>query len=85
MLARNQIVAAVLSFTLLTLLLLVGALALVVTQGAAGALVDHLNLFEHMDEFARGIVDSRRLVFYLTLIVFCLTAAARALEVKKWR
>jgi len=84
-LTRNQIVAAVLTFTLLTLLLLVGPLDLYVSRPWLKALIGHLNLFEQLDELGRGIVDSRRLVLHLSLIVFCLTAAVKALELKKWR
>jgi len=84
-LCRNQIVAAVLSFTILSLLLLLGALELFVTRPLLRSLLEQVNLFEQMDEFARGIVDSRRLVLYLSLVVFCLAAATKALEAKKWR
>jgi len=84
-LTRSQIVAAVLSFTALSLLLLLGALELFVSNSTLRAVIAHVNLFEHMEELARGIVDSRRLVFYLSVVVFCLVAAARALEAKKWR
>ena len=38
-----------------------------------------------MDEFSRGIVDTRRLVYYLSAILFFLFLASRALEDKKWR
>jgi ABC-2 type transport system permease protein len=38
-----------------------------------------------MDEFAKGIVDSRRLVYYLSVIFFFLFLTGRALEDRKWR
>jgi len=44
-----------------------------------------LNLWNHMDEFARGVVDSRRLVYYLSATLFFLFLTTRALEARKWR
>jgi hypothetical protein len=38
-----------------------------------------------MDEFSKGIVDTRRLVFYLSATLFFLWVASRTLEDKKWR
>ena len=84
-LCRNQIVAAVLTFTSLSLLLLFGALEAVVSRPGLRRVVEYLNLFAQMEEFASGIVDTRRLVFHFTLVLLCLTAAARALERRKWR
>lgn len=84
-LTRSQIIAAVLTFTALSLLLLVGALESFVSGPVARAIVEHLNLFDHMEDFARGIVDTRRVVFHLSLILFCLVAATKALERRKWR
>jgi hypothetical protein len=38
-----------------------------------------------MEEFWKGIVDTRRLVFYLSTTLFFLWFASRALEDRKWR
>jgi ABC-2 type transport system permease protein len=84
-LSRNQIVAALLTFAVLTLLLLLGPLEHFVASPVIRAVVSHVNLFEHMEDFARGIVDSRHLVLHGSVIVFCLAAATKALEAKKWR
>jgi ABC-2 type transport system permease protein len=84
-LTRSQVIAAVLSFSVLSLLLLLGPLELFVSSPSLRAVISHLNLFDQMEEFASGIVDSRRLVLHLSLIVLCLAAATRALEARKWR
>ncbi len=84
-LTRSQIVAATITFALLSVLLLSGPLELYVERPALRDLLRYVNLFDHMEDFARGIVDSRQLVFYGSIIVFCLFAATKALEVKKWR
>jgi ABC-type transport system involved in multi-copper enzyme maturation permease subunit len=84
-LTRSQVIAAVLTFTVLSLLLLLGPLELFVADPWLRAVIAHMNLFEQMDELGRGIVDSRRLVLHLSLIVFCLVAAVKTLELRRWR
>lgn len=77
---RNQILAAVLSFVTLAMLLLVGALGDTVVRGGRFApAFAYVNLFRHMEDFGRGIVDSRPLVYHLCWVVLALFAAARAL------
>ena len=83
-LTRNQVVAALLSFALLTLLLLVGSMQGFSARPAFKAVFAHLSLFDQMDDFARGIVDSRHLVFHASLVVLCLCVAVKALERRKW-
>jgi ABC-2 type transport system permease protein len=45
----------------------------------------HLNLWTHMDDFAKGIVDTRRLVYYASSVALFLFLTTRALAAKKWR
>jgi ABC-2 type transport system permease protein len=85
-LTRNQILAAVLSFVTLAMLLLVGALGdALVRSGPWAGLLRHINLFRQMEDFGRGIVDSRPLVYHAGIIVAALFAATRALELKRGR
>lgn len=84
-LSKSQIVSAVLCFALLCALMLLGAAEVFASAPLARAILGHLNLFDQMDDFARGIVDSRHIVVQASLIVFCLVAATKALEAKKWR
>ena len=50
---------------------------------AAKSLVGYFNLWDHMDEFARGVVDSRRLVYYLSATAFFLFLAVVSISAKK--
>lgn len=79
-LARNQVVAALITFTLLTGFLLLGPLELFVEVPWIRHLASYCNIFEHMEDFARGIVDSRHLVLYLSIGTFGLVAAVTALR-----
>lgn len=46
---------------------------------------NYISLPQQLGIFARGIVDSRALVFYLSTIVLALFLAVRTVEVRKWR
>ena len=84
-LTRSQLVAAVITFSVLMLMIVVGFLDNLFTDESVRAVIGYVNLLEHMDEFGKGIVDTRRLVFYLSTIVLLLFFSARALESRKWR
>lgn len=83
--SRNQIVAAILSFALLMLLFCFGLLANLVNGEVLKKAFGFLDLWSHMDDFAKGIVDTRRLVYYLSGTAFFLFLSARALAANKWR
>jgi len=83
--ARNQIVAAVLTFALLVLLFSFGLLANLVTGEVLKRAFAYLDLWQHMDDFAKGLVDTRRVVYYLSGSAFFLFLATRALAANKWR
>lgn len=81
-LTKNQIVAAILTFAMLIPLFSAGLF-----QSGADpsrqSIIDYLNMWDHMDEFARGIVDTRRLVYYLSGMAFFLFLSAVVLSSKK--
>lgn len=83
--ARNQIVAAVVTFAINVLIFFIGFLSGMIDRPALQKVFEHTSILDHMDEFARGIVDTRRLVFYLSTTLFFLFVSARALEDRKWR
>ena len=82
---RSQLLAAMMTVALLFVLFLLGVFEELVTNQTVKQLLGYMNLWNHVDEFARGIVDSRRLVYYLSGSLFFLFLASRALEDKKWR
>ncbi|HVT16240.1 MAG TPA: ABC transporter permease subunit [Thermoanaerobaculia bacterium] len=84
-LTRSQLVAAIITFAMLMVVWAIGLLANLVNNETAKQVFGYVNLLDHMDEFAKGIVDSRRLVYYLSVIFFFLFLTSRALEDRKWR
>ena len=84
-LSRSQLVAAVLTFAMLIPLFTFGLLENLFSDEILLRVLSYLNLWQHMDEFSKGIVDTRRLVYYISASVLFLFFSARALEARKWR
>lgn len=74
----NQIIAFVLTFLVLGLLFVVGIAAMVV-EGDAAEVLAAFSIWAHMGDFSQGVVDTRYLVYDLSLTVFALFASVRAL------
>lgn len=86
-LTRSQIVAAMVSFTLGYTLFLLSYLSgnLPATVGWKAELVSHVALFDHMNDFARGLVDTRHVVFYVTVTFLFLFLTLRVVESRRWK
>ena len=82
---KSQLLAAMMTAALLFLLFLFGVFEQLVNNDTAKQALGYIGIWNHIDEFASGIVDTRRLVFYLSGTLFFLFLASRALEDKKWR
>ncbi|HMB33050.1 MAG TPA: ABC transporter permease subunit [Methylomirabilota bacterium] len=81
---ENQIVAGFGTFGVLLALWLLGWFA-DSAQGALRTVVQQMAIIEHMDSFAKGVIDTKDLVYYLTVIAFALFLTLRSLESKRWR
>lgn len=83
-LTENQIVAGFAGFALFLLLWVVN-LAADYTTGATARVLSYLSIVRHFDDLSKGVVDSRDVVFYLSLVVFGLFATMRSLEAGRWK
>ncbi|MFM7818318.1 MAG: ABC transporter permease [Verrucomicrobiota bacterium] len=84
---RSQIIAAMVSF-LLGIGLWIVSLRPVSTNvgdGRWARLLDEMSLLRHMDDFARGILDSRHIVFHLTMTLLFLFLTQRVVESRRWK
>jgi hypothetical protein len=50
-----------------------------------GRLMDHLSVTHHMQDFARGVIDGRALVFHLSATFFFLFLTQRVIEMRRWK
>ncbi len=83
-LTQNQIVAAVIAFAFLLVLWVMDGLANVF-GGKAGEILSYLALYPHFNDLTRGVVDTKDVVYYLSLVVGALFLTARSLEARRWR
>ena len=83
--SKNQMVAAVVTFFCLLVLFSCGLLENLVNGETLKKVLGQMNLWQHMDDFSKGIVDTRRLVYYASGTGFFLFLTTRALAAKKWR
>ena len=86
-LTRSQPVAAMLSYGFCVGLFLLG-LRNVYGSSSSGfgtRLFEYVSLTDHLERFARGIVDTRPVVFYLSLTAFVLFLTHQAVRSQRWR
>jgi ABC-2 type transport system permease protein len=81
-LVANQIAAAVLAYVILLFFWLIGWLEMAV-EGVIGDVAKHVSILENFQDFAKGILDSRPIIFFASLIVFALFLSVRSLENKR--
>jgi ABC-2 type transport system permease protein len=84
-LTRNQVIAAVSAVALSFALYIFTVFEQAVSSQALKSAFSYMSIPDHLEELAKGIVDTRRLVFYLTTTAFFLFLTGRALESGKWR
>ena len=78
-LTANQIASAVLATLMLLFFWLIGWLAFSVSD-ALGGVVKYISIWENFQDFAKGILDSRPIIFFVSLILFALMLTVRTLE-----
>jgi ABC-2 type transport system permease protein len=84
-LTRSQFLAMVWTALVLLVLFILGVGEFVTREGTLmHDVCAHVSVWAHMNDFASGVVDSRRVVFYGTLIVLPLFVATRAVEAWRW-
>lgn len=86
-LTRSQMMAAMVTLLFGVSLFAVAYLADQIQPAAAwqSQVLSRFQLFDQMQDFARGIVDTRPVVLYLTLTFFFLFLTLRAIESRRWR
>ena len=47
--------------------------------------IAYFGLFDQMDDFTRGVVDTRVVLFYTSLTLFFLFLTLRAVESRRWK
>jgi ABC-2 type transport system permease protein len=83
-LTQNQIVAAVISWAVFLVLWVFDGAAQFV-GGTFGEVLRYLAMFPHLNDMTRGVVNTKDVVYYLSLVVGALFLTTRSLEARRWR
>lgn len=83
-LTRNQIVAGMATFGVFLMLWVINWIASF-TGPTTQAVLNYLSITDHLDDFTRGIIDTKHLVYYISFIAFGLFLTARSVDSERWR
>jgi len=83
-LTKNQIIAGGVTF-FVCLLLWVLSWSTAFDSGATSQVINYLSIVTHFENFAKGVLDGKDIVFYLSMIFFSLFITSRSMESLRWR
>ena len=81
---KNQVVAAGVTFAVLLLFWILDWSA-DRTGGMLGEVLTYLSVTRHFEDFARGVVDTKHVVYYLSFIAFGLFLTLKSVDSERWR
>jgi len=83
-LTKNQIIAGGVTF-FVCLLLWVLSWSTAFDSGNMSQVINYLSIVTHFENFAKGVLDGKDIVFYLSMIFFSLFITSRSMESLRWR
>ncbi len=79
----NQIVAGVATFAVLLLFWIINWIG-DASGTTAQAVLAYLSILEHFDDFAKGVIDTSHLTYYLSFIALGLFLTAKSMDTARW-
>jgi len=83
-LTKNQIVSGMITFAVFLLLWVINwpaSFAGPTTQ----SILNYLSITDHFDDFTKGILDTKHLVYYFSVMAFGLFLTARSVDTERWK
>jgi len=81
---KNQIVAGMTTFVVFLMLWIINWISSFMGP-TTQAVLNYVAVTQHLDDFTKGIIDTKHLVYYLSFIVFGLFLTARSVDTERWR
>ena len=83
-LTKNQVVAGVGTFIAALMFWVINWMG-----DSAGptmsAVLSYLSITEHFDDFAKGLIDTKHLIYYTNFIAFGLFLTAKSVDTERWK
>jgi ABC-2 type transport system permease protein len=83
-LTKNQIVAGMITFAAFLMLWVLNWLG-DFAGPTAQQIISYLSITDHFDDFSKGIIDTKHVIYYLSFITFGLFLTAKSVDSERWR
>ncbi len=84
----NQIIAVFTAFFIMLVLWIASFLGqLPLTGGSNNALANilsYMSIYDHTNDMVKGVLDSKDILYYLSVTIGCLFLSTRAIEARRW-
>ncbi|MCF7884898.1 MAG: ABC transporter permease subunit [Candidatus Marinimicrobia bacterium] len=80
----NQIVAFIVSFLIIAIFFILDKILMFV-PGFLSTIFQYMSTGYHFESISRGVIDSRNIIYFASIITFFLLLSIRVLEMRKWR
>lgn len=82
-LTNNQIVSFILSFLIIFFFVIIEHILIFLPSGVA-SIFQYLSVGYHFSNISRGVIDTRNLIYFFSLIIFFLRVSMISMESRKW-
>lgn len=83
-LTKNQIVAGMITFAVFLMFWVINWISSF-SGPTMQTVLNYVSITEHLNDFTRGVVDTKHLVYYASFIVFSLFLTVRSVDTERWR
>jgi ABC-2 type transport system permease protein len=83
-LTKNQIVSGMVTFAVFLFLWVINWVSSF-TGPTTQAVLNYLSITDHLDDFTKGVLDTKHLVYYLSVMSFGLFLTARSVDTERWK
>ena len=83
-LTENQVVAFIIAISVVIIFFLLDKV-LIFTPAALTGILQYISVEYHLSNISRGVVDSRNIIYFISMIWMFLSLTIRIVEIRKWR
>lgn len=81
---KNQVIAGAVTFIVALTFWIINWFDQSVSPGVS-AVLNYLSVTQHFEDFGKGVIDTKHVVFYLSFIAFGLFLTLKSLDTERWR